>query len=82
MEQKNEISEHTLLSLERQTARLIEIMKVAIIIVFTALLSIPVFGALLGVGNSGHYIGLSWSSAWMYGLLAVYGVNYWWSYTD
>ncbi len=82
MEQKREISEHALLSLERQTARLIEIIKVAIIILFTVLLSIPVIGALLGIGSGGQFAGLSWSSVWFYGLLAVYGVNYWWSNTD
>lgn len=82
MDQKKEISEHALLSLERQTARLIEILKVAVIIIFTVLLSIPAIGALLGIGNSGHSFGSAWSGAWLYGLLAVYGVNYWWSNID
>jgi len=82
MDQKREISEHALLSLERQTARLIEILKVAMIILFTALLSMPVIGALAGIGKAGVYSGLSWSGAWLYGILAIYGVNYWWSSTD
>lgn len=81
MDQKREISEHALLSLERQTARLIEILKVAVIVLLTVLLSIPIIGALLGVGQ-GHYAGSAWSSAWMFGLLAIYAVNYWWSSVD
>ncbi|MHB9093604.1 MAG: hypothetical protein ACYC21_02940 [Eubacteriales bacterium] len=79
MDQRREISEHSLLSLERQTARLIEILKVAVIVILTVLLSIPVIGSLLGVGKGGHYTGSAWSGAWLYGLLAVYTVNYWWS---
>lgn len=79
MDQKREISEHALLSLERQTARLIEILKVAVIVLFTVLLSIPAVGSLLGVGKGGHYTGSAWSGVWLYGLLAVYAVNYWWS---
>lgn len=82
MDQKQGISKHALLSLEKQAARLIEILKVAVIVLLTVLLSIPVIGALLGVGKGGHYSGSAWSGVWLYGLLAVYAVNYWWSNTD
>ncbi|PKM82176.1 MAG: hypothetical protein CVU89_05895 [Firmicutes bacterium HGW-Firmicutes-14] len=82
MDQKREISEHSLVSLERQTARLIEVLKVAIIVLFTVLLSIPVIGALFSMGKGSSHAGLTWSGAWLYGLLAVYGVNYWWSSCD
>ncbi len=82
MDEKREISEHALLSLERQTARLIEILKVAVIVLFTVLLSVPVIGALFGFGKGHQYTGAAWSGMWLYGLLAVYAVNYWWSYTD
>lgn len=82
MEQKNEISKHALLSLERQAARLIEILKVAVIVLLTVLLSIPLVGALLGIGGAGQHGGSAWSGVWLYGLLAIYAVNYWWSSSE
>ncbi len=82
MDEKREISEHALLSLERQTARLIEILKVTVIVLFTVLLSVPVLGAFFGLGKVTHYTGAAWSGVWLYGLLAVYAVNYWWSIMD
>lgn len=61
------------------TSHLTEIPYIALIVSLAAILTIPLLGALIGTSPHGWFLGSGWKTAWLYGLLAVYTVNLWWS---